>query len=108
MLFILLLTIPFYTRAQFNRSAIELAHENIEEYLKSKLFRNKTYTSVSYGQLKEKKDADKETAWELNHIFTIEDGRQADNRDSTSTKQEYNFTFYFDRKLNVIKAETSR
>jgi hypothetical protein len=101
----ILLVIPFFSTAQINRSTIQLAHENIDEYLTSKLFRNKLYRSVSYGALKERKDKDKETVWEMDHVFFIEEKSSTTNN-TDSTKQEYNFTIYFDRRMNVTKAES--
>ncbi|MFL5772833.1 MAG: hypothetical protein ACJ75F_06735 [Flavisolibacter sp.] len=107
-LLIILLAIPFCSRAQVNKSAVKLAHENIEEYLKSKLFRNKLFTSVSYGQLKERKEKDNETVWEMDHVFFVLDETQPQEKSSNSAKQEYYFTFYFDRKMNVTRAESSQ
>jgi len=65
------------------------------------------YTSVSYGKLKERKDSDKETVWEMDHVFYIEE-KHSSAINATSTKQAYRFTFYFDRKMNVTKAESSQ
>jgi len=106
-LFLLLLIIPFCTKAQINKSAIQLARDNVDEYVKSKLFRSKFYTSVSYGLLKERKDIDKETVWEMDHVFVIEEKHTVGSNPATS-KQEYNFTFYFDSKMNITKAESSQ
>jgi hypothetical protein len=106
-LMLLFLVIPFCVKAQVNRSAIQLAHENIDEFLTSKLFRNKMYTSVSYGKLKERKDSDKETVWEMDHQFYIDEKYSTANH-AASTKQVYRFTFYFDRKMNITKAESSQ
>jgi hypothetical protein len=105
-LFLLLMIIPFCARAQINKSAIQLAHENVDEYVTSKLFRNKFYTSVSFGILKERKDPDKETVWEMDHVFVIEE-KHSTGSSASSTKQAYRFTFYFDNKMNITKAESS-
>ena len=53
--------LPVLSFAQINRSAKELAGEQIQEYITSKLFKDRDYKPVSTGELKtfhDKRDLD--------------------------------------------------
>jgi hypothetical protein len=69
-IFILLL-LPFITKAQINRSASELAHENIKDYISTKIFKNRMYKPVSYGELKPDKEINSNVLWVLDHRFEV-------------------------------------
>jgi hypothetical protein len=106
MLFILFI-LPVFTHAQINRSAKELASEKIQEYITAKLFINKPYRVVSFGEIKEvgvkKKD---EIVWSIAHKFEITDGGKKSFDNSPEVSKQYNFLFYLDEKMKVLKAET--
>jgi hypothetical protein len=98
------LLVPFISRSQLNRSATELAQENIREYVVSKLFRDQAYEPVFYGQLKAHRIKNrKEIAWKLEHRFDISETRADDKK--TGTARQYRFIFFLDDKMTVILAE---
>jgi hypothetical protein len=68
-LFFLFLVIPFFAGAQVNRSAKELASEKVREYIVSKLFRDKPYKPVSFGDIKAIDDKRTKIAWAIAHKF---------------------------------------
>lgn len=101
----LLLFIPAFANAQFKRSATELAKENIQEYLKSKLFKNPTYQPVSYGELTSRTESDRSIAWSIEHKFVITEFRIRDDKKNPVQKL-YRFIFYFDNKMQIVSAES--
>jgi len=102
---LLLLLIPAVVNAQFKRSATELAKETVREYLTGKLFKNGSYQPVHYGELTACKENDPAVAWSIEHKFEIINGQLgADKKDSV--QQLYKFVFYFDKKMNVLRAES--
>jgi hypothetical protein len=101
----LLLLLPAVLRAQINRSATELAKENIQEYVTSKLFNGHPYQPVSYGELKSREEKNQEAIWFITHKFEItETETHADKK--ISVQKPYNFIFYLDKKLKVRRAES--
>jgi len=101
----LLLLLPAVLRAQINRSATELAKENIQEYVTSKLFNGHPYQPVSYGELKSREEKNQEAIWSITHKFEItETETHADKK--ISVQKPYNFIFYLDKKLKVRRAES--
>ena len=102
---LILLLVPFISNAQINRSASELAQENIREYLSTKMFKSRAYKPVSYGELKPNKKLNAEIAWTVEHKFEIADTQPAD-KNSTGVIHPYTFTFYLDKKLKVLLAES--
>jgi hypothetical protein len=102
-----LLLIPIISGAQINRSAMQLAQENIREYLGRKLFIGQPYKPVSYGILKEYKvENNKEIAWNLTHSFEITEVRQYDEQ-KTAIQKPYKFVFLLGRKMEVLRAEAA-
>jgi hypothetical protein len=72
----------------------------------AKLFKNQPYKAVSFGELKaQKKGKDSEIAWALGHKFEIKDSQEFYNNKTAVTKV-YNFLFYLDDKMKVVKAES--
>ena len=101
----LLLFLPAFMDAQINRSATELAKENIQEYLTAKLFKGLPYQPVSYGDLTPRKDKNSDITWSIEHKFEItETQTQADKK--LAVQKLYRFLFYLDEKMKVLKAET--
>jgi hypothetical protein len=106
-LLLLLIALPFFTSAQINRSAKELASERIQEYVMNKLFKNKQYKPVSYGEIKEVGNKKKtEIVWVIAHQFEITEGGENSFEHSDKTQQPYKFLFYMNEKMKVVKAET--
>ena len=100
----LLLFLPVVINAQINRSAKELAEENIREYLTAKIFKGQTYQPVSYGELKPRKEKNPDVAWNMEHKFEITETQvHADKK--TAVQKPYRFMFYLDEKMKVLKAE---
>jgi len=91
---------------QVNHSASLLAHENIQDYLKSKLFKDQPYYPLSFGDLKPDKDNHTETAWIMEHKFQVIEKKDKEGKHSTLDTQEYWFFFSLDKKMRVIKAES--
>ena len=103
---LILLLVPFISNAQINRSASELAQENIRDYLSTKMFKSRAYKPVSYGELKPNKKLNAEIAWTVEHKFEIADTQPAADRNSIAVIHPYTFTFYLDKKLKVLLAES--
>jgi len=101
-----LILLPMFTGAQINRSAKELASEQIQEYVTTKLFKDLSYKPVSFGQLKtfqDKKDPD--VTWTIEHKFKVAEPRRLTDQKSVAPK-EYTFQFYLDDKMRVVKADS--
>lgn len=100
-----LLGIPLLSQAQVNRSATELAQENIKGYLVAKLFQGKAYSPVSYGQLKSRViKSNTEIAWSLDHRFEIRENAMVDGK-RVMVNRPYKFTFFMDREMEVLRAD---
>ncbi|HEY6505519.1 MAG TPA: hypothetical protein VIZ28_16205 [Chitinophagaceae bacterium] len=103
-LIFLLLLLPALADAQINRSAKELAGETIEQYIVNKLFKNKQYKPVSYGEIKPVGDKRSKIAWVIDHQFEITEGGEASFERPAKIQQPYKFLFYMDEKMKVVKA----
>lgn len=102
----LFLIFPAILQAQINRSATELAKENISGYLHDKIFKGSPYHSVFYGELKPINQKNTEIRWSIVHKFAItETQTEADKK--TSVERLYEFKFYLDNKMKVLRAATS-
>lgn len=104
----LLLILPAFSNAQINRSATELAKENIQEYLVSKMFKNQPYKPVSYSELKSYKGKNPEIIWTIEHKFEIAEAQKVSDKKSTDAREPYSFFFYLDKKLKVLRAESNQ
>jgi len=101
----LLLLFPAVLNAQINRSATELAKENIQEYVTSRLFSGHQYQPVSYGELKPREEKNQDVIWSITHKFEItETESHADKK--ISVQKSYEFVFYLDKKMKVRRAES--
>jgi hypothetical protein len=104
---LLFLAFPFMVHAQVNRSASQLAHENIEDYLRSKLFRDRPYYPESFGDLKPQKEAHSETAWFMEHKFKVaEKVSEGSEKPVSIDNHPYRFFFFLDKKMRIVKAES--
>lgn len=103
-IFIALLLFPLASIAQINRSAKELAGDNIKEYINTKIFKGHGYKPVSYGELKAHKD-NTDIVWTIEHRFEISETSQAPLHKATDAQQFYKFIFYLNKKMKVLKAE---
>ncbi|HEU4633544.1 MAG TPA: hypothetical protein VFS22_06150 [Flavisolibacter sp.] len=104
-IFCFLTMLPFIAKAQINRSASELAQENIKEYINSKIFKGRSYKAVSYGQLKENKVYNMGILWAIDHRFEIGDVPNNSDKVFAAAQQPYRFIFYMDKKMKVVRAE---
>ena len=104
-LLLLLIVIPFFAKGQFNRSANELARENVKEYIVTKLFKDLSYKPVSYSELKSRKQPHIDIAWLMNHKFEIVDSQLVADK-KIAVRKAYYFSFYLDKKLKVVTAES--
>ena len=107
MLLLILISFPFFSNAQINRSANELARERVQEYIVTTIFKKMPYKPISYGELKPQKQPHSEMAWSINHRFEIVDSQFVADKRVAVTKP-YDFSFYLDKKLKVIVAESFR
>ena len=104
-LLLLLLGIPFFSKGQINRSANELARENVKEYIVTKLFKDLAYKPGSYTELKSQKQPHVDIVWSMNHQFEIVDSQFVAEK-KTAVRKAYYFSFYLDKKLKVVTAES--
>jgi hypothetical protein len=102
---ILFLLICFHAHSQVNRSALELARENTEDFLTTKIFRNQTYRPITFSTLEPYKNYDPDISWVLEHKCEVLNTTRRFGKD-TSTYTTYKFVFYLDRKLKVFRAES--
>ena len=103
-LFFSFVSLPCFCAAQINRSANEVARESVGEYICQKLFKNLGYTAGQYGELHPKNDRETDVAWSITHQFEIMDSQYVSNK-RIAVRTTYNFSFYLDKKLKVIKAD---
>jgi hypothetical protein len=99
------LLVPAVLHAQINRSATELAKENIQEYITSKLFNGHPYQPVSYGELKPREEKNQDVVWSITHKFDITE-TQSQGDKKLSVQKPYKFIFFLDKKMKVRRAET--
>ena len=105
-IFVALLFVPLVHQAQVNRSATELARENIKSWLLSKLFKDQPYKPGTYTDLKTVVDKNPNIAWMIMHRFEIEEpGLDPDTK--AHIQKPYKFAFYLDKKMTVVRAEAA-
>jgi hypothetical protein len=104
-LIFLSLILPLFATAQINRSARELASEQVRDYVTRKLFKDQPYKSVSFGELKAHKENDSEIAWKIEHQFEITAVHKFSD-ELPGTSKSYKFLFYLDSKMKVLRAES--
>jgi hypothetical protein len=91
--------------AQENRSATELAKENIADYLSRKIFSGKNYIPETFQVLKSFKAPFKTNiAWTIGHEFSVAESSTFANE--KRKKSRYGFLFYLDKKMTVLRAES--
>jgi hypothetical protein len=103
---LVLLLVPLVHSAQVNRSASELAKENIKTWLLSKLFKDQPYKPGTYGELKAVVDKNPNIAWLIMHLFEIEEPG-VDPEKKAHIRKPYKFAFYLDKKMIVVRAEAA-
>ncbi|SHF48086.1 hypothetical protein [Flavisolibacter ginsengisoli] len=104
---LLFLVFPLMINAQVNRSASQLAQENIQDYLRSKLFKDQPYHPESFGELKPLKEDHSETSWIMEHKFQVaEKVNKGSLKPVSLDNHEYWFFFFLDKKMRVVKAES--
>jgi len=101
----LLMLFPVIVNAQINRSATEFAKDNISEYITTKLFKGNPYKPVSYSELKSWKEKNSGISCFIQHNFEITE-IQTDAGQKTPVQKLYKFTFYFNEKMKVLRAES--
>jgi hypothetical protein len=97
--------IPTFVHGQINRSATELAKENIRNYLTGKIFKAEPYQPIFYGELKHEKERSVDARWSIVHKFKItETEMEADKK--FSVQKPYNFIFYLNDRMEVVRARS--
>ena len=105
LLLLLLLATPFLADAQINRSDNEEPQSITKDYIVKKVFRNKEYKPVWYSPLRERINKNEGTSWVIEHRFEISD-KQPSSFDKGTSKKEYSFIFFFDKRMNILRAES--
>ncbi len=105
-IFFLFLLAPFLAAAQNNRSANELARESIIDYLFKKMFAEKDYTAVSFGNLEHFADKKHEVEWTLEHRFEIKGQQSSFDGKSVPVKTSWYIIFYLDHQMKVVRARS--
>ena len=100
-----IIVIPGIVNGQINRSATELAKENIRTYLTHKIFKAEPYQPVSYGELKPERERNFDARWSIVHKFKITE-TEVESEKKLSVERPYNFIFYLDDKMEVIGARS--
>ena len=103
-IFILMCLLPFLSIAQINRSANELAQEGIREYLKSRILKGQSFNSLSFAELKSRKNIEYGVEWTMEIRLQIEETRKISSEKTIVVQQPYQFIFYLNKKLEVVKA----
>lgn len=101
--FLFLLIVPMGAKAQAKRSANELAHENIQEYITSKIFKDKVYKPLLYKDITSNKDGT-ESIWKVVHKFDVANKNEGTSSETTEWRH-CTFTFYLSKKMKVLKAD---
>lgn len=104
-LLLLALVLPVFAGAQINRSAKELARENIEDYVVHKLFKDQPYQSVYYGELKNHFEKNQRVLWTIEHKFEVTETTITNDR-KMEVKKPYKFIFFLNNKMEVQRAES--
>ena len=71
------------------------------------IFKDRPYKPLSYGELKSQNQPRSEIAWSMNHKFEIVDSQFVNDK-KVAVIKPYDFSFYLDKKLKVIVAESFR
>jgi hypothetical protein len=95
---------PLLVSGQINRSAREFAGDQIQQYIKTKLFKGDSYKAISLGELKPVQEKRKpEIVWSIEHTFEIS---QPTFSNQKAVPKTYRFQFYLDEKMKILRAET--
>lgn len=99
---IFLLLFPIFASAQINRSAKELAGENIEVYLK-KIFKNQPHNVISLGEPQQYLSNVIDADWMINCRVSSVEKKMSKGTGTEQTLSD--FRFYLDKKMQVVFAE---
>lgn len=69
------------------------------------IFKAKPYKPIYYGELKQENQHKSEIAWSIQHKFEIIDSQFVSDK-KVAVIKPYNFSFFLDKKLRVIGAES--
>jgi hypothetical protein len=102
---IVVFMLPAFVHGQINRSATELAKENIRSYLTRKIFKAEPYQPISYGELKPENEKNADAKWTIVHRFKITE-IEGEAAKRLSVQKPYDFIFYLDDRMEVIGARS--
>ncbi len=105
-LILLVLFAPLLATAQINRSANELAQESVKEFLFKKLFSEKDYGAVSFGNLEPFIDKTHKVEWTMEHRFEIKSRQSSFDGNLKTVKTSWYFIFYLDHQMKVVRARS--
>jgi len=100
-----LFILPTIAGAQFKKSAQELATENITKYLSNSVLKDRVFKIVSQGDMKNFNSKDSDISWFVEQQVETTDAQKISDGSSKTVKQLYNFTFYLDRRFEVLKSD---
>lgn len=104
----LLLLLPLSAFTQLNRSATMFARENIHDYLDHKIFKGRSYEPIYYGSLDSfKNDPASGIVWSMDIKCESAETASAPGKEPGSNMQQYNFVFYLDKKMKVLRTKTT-
>ena len=104
-LLFLVTILPAILHGQINRSATELAKENIRSYLTGKIFKAEPYQPISYGELKPENEKNADAKWTIVHKFKITEIKVGPAK-KLSVQKPYDFIFYLDDRMEVVGARS--
>lgn len=105
LILLLVMISPVFAGAQINRSAKEFAMDRVQEYMATKMFKNRSYTPVSYGQLKPAGQTGSKISWLIEHSFEVELTKEVDGEKIIARKPG-KLWFYMDNKMKIIRADS--
>jgi hypothetical protein len=97
--------LPIVVKAQFKKSAQELATENITKYLSSSVLKDRVFKMVSEADIRTFNAKDSDISWMVEQQVETTDSQKTSDTSSKTIKQLYNFTFYLDRKFEVLRSD---
>src|SRR5205085_6972468 len=97
--------LPIVVKAQFKKSAQELATENITKYLSSSVLKDRVFKMVSETDIRTFNAKDSDISWMVEQQVETTDSQKTSDTSSKTIKQLYNFTFYLDRKFEVLRSD---
>lgn len=95
--------LPLTLNAQIKHSYNTLAKENINSYLKEKIFPNDEYQISDYGNVERFVSKTEDLDWKVKYSITW--GRKTEGDEKFEAQDNCDFYFYLDKLLRVQRIE---